>query len=106
MRNNIEIKMPSGMMIGPPTLRVKNLQKQLSFYENDLGLQVNRTFRTTDNLEAIDLGFGGKFQEYAEPFLILKHDPNAKETPHDFSGLYHFAILVPNRQSLAQLICQ
>lgn len=54
MKNNFDIKMPSGMTIGPPTLRVKDLQKQLSFYESDLGLQVNHTFRTDDDLETID----------------------------------------------------
>ncbi|MGI0017959.1 MAG: VOC family protein [Nitrosotalea sp.] len=101
MKNNVGIKMPSGMTIGPPTLRVKNIQKQLEFYKNNLGLQINRTFRDPDNHEVIELGFGGKFLECKESLLILKHDPNAKDTPHDFSGLYHFAILVPNRQSLA-----
>jgi catechol 2,3-dioxygenase len=101
MKNNIGIKMPSGMTIGPPTLRVKNLQKQLEFYKNVLGLQVNRTFRASDDLEIVELGFGGKFQEYPEPLLNLMHNPNAKETPHDFSGLYHFAILVQNKPSLA-----
>jgi catechol 2,3-dioxygenase len=33
--------------------------------------------------------------------LILKHDPNAKEPPHNFAGLFHFAVLVPDRKSLA-----
>jgi len=80
IKNNKKIKMPSSMTIGPPTLRVRDLQKQLSFYENDLGLQVNRTYRADDNLETIDLGFKGKFTEYKEPLLILKHDPNAKQT--------------------------
>jgi catechol 2,3-dioxygenase len=94
------IKMPA-MMIGPPTLRVRDLQKQLSFYENNLDLQVNRRHRDDDDLEVVDLGFKGKFKDYKEPLLILKHDPNAKETPHNFAGLYHFAILVQDRKSLA-----
>lgn len=88
-------------MIGPPTLRVKDLQRQLSFYENDLGLQVNNRCRADDDLETIELGFKGKYTGYKEPLLILKHDPNAKETAHNFAGLYHFAILVPDRKSLA-----
>lgn len=89
------------MTIGPPTLRVKDLQKQLSFYENNLSLQVNRRYQTEDDLEAVELGFNGKFKDYEEPLLILRHDPDAKETPHNFAGLYHFAILVPDRKSLA-----
>ena len=93
------IKMPANMMIGPPTLRVRNLQQQLSFYEKELGLQMNRTYQE-DNLDVVDLGFKGKFKDY-EPLIILKHDPIAKETAHNFAGLYHFAILVPDRKSLA-----
>jgi len=93
--------MPAGMTIGPPTLRVKDLQKQLSFYENELGLQVNRRYETDDNLETVDLGFKGKFKDYKEPLLTLKHDPDAKQTMYDFAGLFHFAILVPNRKNLA-----
>lgn len=97
----MNIKMPAGMAIGPPTLRVKDLQKQLSFYENILGLQVNQRYKTDDNLETVDLGFKGRFKDYKEPLLILKHDPDAKQTMHDFAGLFHFAILVPNRKNLA-----
>lgn len=93
--------MPADITIGPPTLRVKNLQMQLSFYENNLGLQLNRKYHSDDDLQVVELGFKGKFKDYQEPLLILKHDPNAKETPHNFAGLYHFAILVPDRKSLA-----
>lgn len=93
--------MPADITIGPPTLRVKNLQMQLSFYENNLGLQVNRRYHADDDLQVVGIGFRGKFKDYKEPLLILKHDPNAKETPHNFAGLYHFAILVPDRKSLA-----
>ena len=87
------------MMMGPPTLRVKNLQKELSFYEEILGLQVNKT--QTDDFKTVELGFKEKFKDYKEPLLILKHDPDAKETMHNFAGLYHFAILVPDRKNLA-----
>jgi catechol 2,3-dioxygenase len=97
----MNIKMPADMAIGPPTLRVKDLEKQLSFYENHLDLQVNQRYKTDDNLETIDLGFKGKFKDCKEPLLILKHDPNAKQTVHNFAGLYHFAILVPDRKNLA-----
>jgi catechol 2,3-dioxygenase len=94
--------MPASMRIGPPTLRVKDLREELSFYEEILGLQVNRKYRTNaDDLDAIDLGFSGKFKGAAEPLLILKHDPNAKAIPNNFAGLFHFAILVPDRKRLA-----
>jgi len=41
------------------------------------------------------------FHSGPETILFLKHDPNAKRTPHSFAGLYHYAVLVPNRKSLA-----
>ena len=94
--------MPASMRIGPPTLRVRDIKGELSFYEEILGLQVNRKYRTNaDDLDAIDLGFSGKFKSAAEPLLVLKHDPNAKAAPHNFAGLFHFAILVPDRKRLA-----
>jgi catechol 2,3-dioxygenase len=93
------------VIIGPTTLRVIDLQKELSFYENIFGLQVNHRYRSNDNLEIVELGFKGRFKDYQEPLLILKHDPNAKEAQHNFAGLYHFAILVPDRKSLASA-CQ
>ena len=93
--------MPADMRIGPPILRVKDLEKELSFYEQNLGLQVNRKYRTDAAMEAVELGFNGKFKEYGEPLLVLKHDPGAKPTRHNFAGLFHYAILVPDRKRLA-----
>lgn len=93
--------MPSDMTIGPPTLRVKDLEKEMTFYKNILGLQENQRYQTDDDLHIIDLGFKGKFRDYKEPLLILKHDPDAKQIMRNFAGLYHFAILVPDRKNLA-----
>lgn len=97
----MNVKIPASMAIGPPTIRVKDLQKQLFFYEKILGLQVNRRYKTDGNFETVDLGFKGKFKDYNEPLLTLKHDPDAKQKMHDFAGLFHFAILVPSRKNLA-----
>jgi catechol 2,3-dioxygenase len=99
--------MHSEMRIGSPVLRVKNIDRVLLFYEKGLGLHVNRRYQhgeddedvDSDNLE-YDLGFKQKFLS-DEPILILHHDPNAKNAPQRSAGLYHFAILVPDRRSLA-----
>jgi len=88
------------MRIGPPILRVKDLEKELSFYQETLGLNVNGKTRT-DDAELIELGFNGKFKEYEEPLLVLRHDPKAKPTNPNFAGLFHYAILVPDRKRLA-----
>jgi catechol 2,3-dioxygenase len=103
----ISFKMHSGMRIGSPVLRVKNIDRILLFYEKGLGLHVNRRYQDgddddggSDNLE-YKLGFKQKFFSSDEPVLILHHDPNAKNAPLHSAGLYHFAILVPDRRSLA-----
>jgi catechol 2,3-dioxygenase len=36
-----------------------------------------------------------------EPTLRLRHDPGARVPPHDFAGLYHYAVLLPRRKDLA-----
>lgn len=35
------------------------------------------------------------------PLLIIQHDPNAKNVSQNSTALFHFAILVPDRKSLA-----
>ncbi len=95
------IKLPAEARVGPPILRVKDLDRVLAFYRDVLGLQVKRPGQ---DQESVELGFGeqiGKFGSAAsDPLLVLKYDPSAKENPRSSSGLYHFAILVPDRKSL------
>ena len=103
------------MRVGPPVLRVRNIDTAMAFYENSLGLQVNRRNPgVDDNGNPIyELGFkhnisssSSSFSSH-DPLLILKHDPNAKRRKSSLhsggagAGLYHFAILVPDRKSLA-----
>jgi len=103
------------MRVGPPVLRVRNIDTAMAFYENSLGLQVNRRNPgVNDGNPIYELGFkhnissssSSSFSSY-DPLLILKHDPNAKRRKSSLhsggagAGLYHFAILVPDRKSLA-----
>ncbi len=74
----------------------------LEFYQGVFGLEVNRRYPdSADGLESVELGFKGKFKDAIDPLLILKHDSKARDTSHDFAGLYHYAVLVPDRKSLA-----
>src|SRR5579872_3762000 len=92
----------SSLKIGPPVLTVQDLEKSLSFYQGKLGLRINRKRRANnEDLENVELGFGGNFAEALGPLVVIKHDPNAREPPRNFARLFHFAILVPDRKSLA-----
>lgn len=93
-----KFRLPNDSRVGPPILRVKDLDRMLEFYQGVFGLEQNRSA----SVDVVELGFGKEVRPNATgPLLVLKHDPQAKETSHDFAGLYHFAILVPDRKSLA-----
>ena len=97
-----QFKLPDGLNMGPTVLKVRDIERMLGFYRDKLGLQLNSTGHDPlDDQEFMELGFKGKFKA-GDPILILKNDPKAEEAPRDSAGLYHFAILVPDRKSLAQ----
>ena len=84
-------KIPDNMRVGPPVLRVRNIDTAMAFYENSLGLQVNRSYKANshggnyyddDVVNPIyEIGFKHNIHSSSsyEPFLILKHNPNAKK---------------------------
>ncbi len=73
------------------TLRVQNMERQLAFYRDLLGLEV--------------LQRQGPQTELALPgrhfTLTLQHEPSAPLRPQPTLGLYHFALLLPSRAALA-----
>jgi catechol 2,3-dioxygenase len=90
-------RLDTEMRLGAPTLRVKDLESTLSFYQKDMGLAVKNRSATPEGLEEVTLGF----DQTAEPILRLRHDPAARIPSHDFAGLYHYAVLLPRRKDLA-----
>lgn len=85
------IPIPNSLELQGLTLRVKNLETQLSFYRDLLGLEI---IGSSDN--QTDLSPAGR-----RFTLTLKHDPSAPLRPQPTLGLYHFALLLPNRKALA-----
>ena len=87
-----QFKLSSELKISHVCLRTKNLATMLSFYEGDLGL---KTVQTSDGYTALGT------DATREPIIILHQDARASSPPPNATGLYHYALLVPNRQSLA-----
>ena len=86
--------------VGSPVLRVRDIDKIIVFYETKLGLQVKRRHQDDYGNTVYELGF--LHIDYPEDSLLqLHHDPNAKNASPHSAGLFHFAILVPNRENLA-----
>jgi catechol 2,3-dioxygenase len=86
----VRAELPPATRMGPVHLTVADLDRSLSYYETQIGLQVH----ASDGGRA-RLGTGG------EDLLVLTEEPGAK--PADgYSGLFHFALLVPERIDLAR----
>jgi catechol 2,3-dioxygenase len=77
--------------LGPVHLTVADLDRSMEFYEQVLGFRVSRHEGTEARL-----GAG------SEDLLVLTESPGAEPRPRNTTGLYHFAILLPDRASLAQ----
>jgi catechol 2,3-dioxygenase len=81
--------------LGPVTLRVSDAERALRFYEQTVGLEVVDRTR-----ERIALGAGG------ETLLVLEIRSGIAPRNERQSGLYHVAILVPDRASLGSAIAR
>ena len=80
------------LKMGPVCLRTKDLESMLSFYQEDCELQ---TLRSEGDYTI--LGSSAT----SDPILILHHDDKASSPPPNETGLYHYALLVPDRAALA-----
>lgn len=78
--------------LGYVHLVVTNLERSIAFYKKALGLQVH----LLEGHKAY-LGAGG------DDLLVLTEVPDAVYTP-GCTGLYHFALLMPSRLVLAQVL--
>ncbi len=80
--------------IGMVSLKVANLENQLAFYQQALGFQLH--WREG---KRAGLGAGGA------DLLQLTEEPNLQKY-RGVTGLYHFAVLFPNRRELARVLAR
>ncbi len=95
-----ETQAPTEFRIHPATrpgyvhLKVANLDRQIAFYQGTIGLKLH--WRQADTA---GLGVGGA------DLLQMTEIPGARRY-RNTTGLYHFAILLPNRRELARAIAR
>ncbi len=93
--SSIAASIHPGAGVGAVTLKVAELKRSLAFYTSVIGLgtiQQGAGFAV--------LGVGNR------PIVILAEVPGAQPQPAHTTGLYHSAILFPDRRSLARKIAQ
>jgi catechol 2,3-dioxygenase len=87
--------LPAGTHLGTVYLRVSDLEQSLEFYRDLLGLRVLSGEAGTTLLAASPAG---------APLLGLMEAPGAIPRPAKAVGLYHFALLLPERLDLARVV--
>ncbi len=89
-------RLPQGTRLGPVRLRIADLPRSLMYYQETLGLRVLRR----DGPSAL-LGPAGE----DTPLVELHERPGARPAPRvGRLGLYHFAILLPDRAWLGRFV--
>jgi len=85
-------RLPADTTVGPVHLRVADLNRALAFYRDVLGL---RPRPQASSAEVVTLhGLDGR------ALVALSTGPGVRPRPPRSTGLYHFAILMPDRASL------
>ena len=89
-------RLPESTRLGRVRLQVADLDRSLAFYQNVLGLRVIRR-----DADSVGLGPHGEDRE----IVHLRQLRTARPVPkRGLLGLYHFAILLPDRASLGRFV--
>lgn len=92
--NDMPVSIHPDTQPGAVYLTIANLRRSIDFFVNLLGLHLNKQDGHTAYL-----GAGGK------DLVVLTENPTAKKYARR-TGLYHFAVLFPNRRELARAIAR
>lgn len=88
------VTLPQGTRIGVVRLRVRDLEREAGFYRDVLGLREQERSDSQATFAAAD----------ATPLVTLVHAPDAPFRPARSTGLYHFALLYPDRAALGAAV--
>ncbi|RPD51729.1 VOC family protein [Paracnuella aquatica] len=93
----MDYKIPAGTHIGHVHLKVTNLEKALAFYRDLLGFEVMQYYGDA----AVFLSAGGYHHHIG---LNTWHSRDTGPAPTKSAGLYHAAIVYPERKDLSQVL--
>ena len=89
-------RLPDSTHVGTVRLQVTNLDRSLAYYTSAIGLEVRSQTSARAALHA-----SGEPQ----PLLVLEERSRARPVPRGgVLGLYHFAILLPDRSHLGRYV--
>ncbi|HEX6308687.1 MAG TPA: VOC family protein [Longimicrobiales bacterium] len=88
------VSLPAGTRPGVVRLRVRDVTRVGAFYRDVLGLLEQQCSPACVQFAAAD----------GTTLLRLDHEPDAVPRPAGANGLYHFALLFPDRQSLGAAV--
>lgn len=88
-----ETKTETPLRCGVVRLIVSDLARSLAYYQERIGLQVQRR-----EAGVVFLGAGG------DDLLALVEQPEARPVQRRCTGLYHFALLTPDRAALSRVL--
>jgi catechol 2,3-dioxygenase len=89
-------RLPAGIQLGPVRLQVADLDRSIGYYERVLGLRATERSETSATLAA---------QDDETPLIELDELRGATAVPRRGRlGLYHFALLLPDRASLGRFV--
>ncbi|HXV57989.1 MAG TPA: VOC family protein [Gaiellaceae bacterium] len=90
MSGNGSATLPAATAMGAVHLTVADLERSLAYYRESIGLEPGER-----SAARVSLGAGGR------ELLVLHEEPGARPAPRS-TGLYHFALRVPERADLAR----
>jgi catechol 2,3-dioxygenase len=91
----VKARLPDSAHIGGAHLRVSDLNRALGFYRDVLGFTVTKQDEAHASLAA---------SPDEAPILTLTQHPGATRKPQHSIGLYHVAILMPDRAALSRIL--